>query len=290
MSAPYHSGIGSGTLAPVTISCAHSQQPISGTNSHAAGNGPSPSSTPGTPTPSVGATCADCTSTESSRKADTGSHAALDADGVWRRVDRDVAHRGDLDQLRDPLPEEFSRVAYDAAKIVTALMEPVCVHARRWSPGFDLTVAVPVVVGKGVAVADGAPQATAVGITFSGDDATGLRLLDPGDRLKSVGGTNGHLGWPPATEVFEVLSGSLAGSVVQFVLDPDPRPAGESAVTASAVLLRCDEPVLADAVQPGKPARGHHRCDLIEIGDLTDRTWSSRKADGAPCTMTRACD
>jgi hypothetical protein len=154
-----------------------------------------------------------------------------------------------MEQHERPIPHEFSRAAYDDARSVAAVMDTVCLHPRRWPPGFDWTVAVPVVVGTGIPVADDAPRATAVGILFAGDDAAGLHVIEPGDRLRGVGGTNGHMIWPPATAVFEVLSGSLAGTRVQFVLDPDPRPAGESAATAGEVLLRVDEPVLADAIR-----------------------------------------
>ena len=154
-----------------------------------------------------------------------------------------------MDQHERPIPQEFSRAAYNAAKRVAALMETACFHPRRWSPAFDWTVAVPVVVSTGIPVADDAPEATAVRILVAGDDASGLHVIDPGDRLQGVGGTNGHMNWPPATVVVEVLSGSLAGTRVQFILDPNPRPAGESAVTAGEVLLRIEEPVLTDAVR-----------------------------------------
>jgi hypothetical protein len=151
-----------------------------------------------------------------------------------------------MEQDERPMPQEFSRAAYNAANSIWALMRAACEYPRDWSPGVDWTVAIPVAVGTGVPVADDAPRATAVRILFAGDDATGLGVIEPGDRLVAVGGTNGHMLWPPATVVFEVLSGSLTGSRVQFVLDPDPRPAGEAASTAGAALLRTDEPVFAD--------------------------------------------
>jgi hypothetical protein len=79
-----------------------------------------------------------------------------------------------------------------------------------------------------------------IGLTQAAE-AHGLALALP-QEVEMARPTGG--GRAPAT-----LSGSLAGTRVQFVLDPDPRPAGESAATAGEVLLRVDEPVLADAVR-----------------------------------------
>lgn len=152
-----------------------------------------------------------------------------------------------MEQDERPIAQEFSRAAFNAANSLRALIRPTCEYPRDWSPELDWTVVMSVVVGTGVPVADDAPEATAVRILFAGDDAGGLGVIEPGDRLAAVGGTNGHMRWPPATVVFEVLSGSLTGSRVQFVLDPDPRPAGEAAATAGAALLRTDEPAFADA-------------------------------------------
>jgi len=166
-----------------------------------------------------------------------------------------------------PIPDEFSRAADDAVGRVAAVMAPARKHPGDGWPGFDWTVAVPVVVGSGIPIAHDAPEATARRILFAHEDATGLDVIRPGDRLAGVGGTRGHMVWPPETAVFEVLSGSLAGTRVQFVLDPDPRPAGEAAVTAARVLLRTDEPVLADPVRLEKLHAAISRSLASRLGD-----------------------
>jgi hypothetical protein len=151
-----------------------------------------------------------------------------------------------------PIQPEWTRAAFDAANEVRDLVASIRVHG---SVDVDLasndlawTVAVPVVVGSGVPVADDAPEAMAVGLALDAV-AHSVRIIEPGDRMRIVGGTNGHMGWPPATRVFEVQSGALVGERVQFILEPDPRPAGEAAATAAVALLRADEPVLADPVR-----------------------------------------
>jgi hypothetical protein len=151
-----------------------------------------------------------------------------------------------------PIQPEWTRSAFDAANEVRGLVDPIRVRGDvdvdLASNDLEWTVAVPVVVGSGVPVADDAPVATAVGLALD-SEAQGIRVIEPGDRMRIVGGTNGHMQWPPATRVFEVQSGALAGERVQFILEPDPRPAGDAAATAAVALLRADEPVLADPVR-----------------------------------------
>ena len=146
-------------------------------------------------------------------------------------------------------PSEWTRRAVDEANKVRCLVIPIREHrdveADLGSPEIEWSVAVPVCVGPGIPVADGAPaDATAVGLALAVDEGEGI--IAPGDRMRVVGGTSGHTPWPPATRVFEVETGAMAGGRVQFVLDRDPRPAGPRAVTAALVLLRADEPVLGD--------------------------------------------
>lgn len=151
-----------------------------------------------------------------------------------------------------PIQPEWTRAAFDTANEVRDLVDPIRVRGDvdvdLASSDLAWSVAVPVVVGSGVRVADDAPEATAVGLALDAD-AQSVQVIEPGDRMRIVGGTNGHMLWPPATRVFEVQSGALAGERVQFILEPDPRPAGEAAATAAVVLLRADEPVLADPVR-----------------------------------------
>ena len=64
-----------------------------------------------------------------------------------------------------------------------------------------------------------------------------------------VGGTPGHMLWPPETIVFDVLSGRLAGQRIEFVLNPDPRPAGQLAAACGAVIVGADERLLSDAAR-----------------------------------------
>lgn len=148
-----------------------------------------------------------------------------------------------------PIPEEWSRDAYDAANAVSKLVSPVRerrdIHVDLASHDLMWSIAAPVIVGMRVAVANDAPQETAVGLDLDADPH-GVRVIMPGDQMRIVGGTNGHVLWPPASRVFEVASGILAGERVQFILEPDPRPAGENSVIASAVLLRADESVLRE--------------------------------------------
>lgn len=151
----------------------------------------------------------------------------------------------------DRAPER-TEAALHAANTVRELFGAVRIHrnvdadlasdAHRW------TVAVPVRVEPGLPVADDAPPLSAVGLELGPvhDDA---RVIRPGDAMRIVGGTNGHMMWPPASRVMDVETGDLAGARVQFILEPDPRPAGEGAVLAALALLRADEPVLNQPVR-----------------------------------------
>ncbi len=167
-----------------------------------------------------------------------------------------------------PIPPEWTRAAFDAANAVRDLVASVRVHVNvdvdLASHDLSWTVAVPVVVGSGIPVADDAPEATAVRVALDAE-THGIRVIKPGDRMRIVGGTNGHMLWPPATRVFEVQAGALAGERVQFVLEPDPRPAGDAAVTAAVTLLRADEPVLGD---PLRLAALHRAVALCLLGPV----------------------
>ena len=156
--------------------------------------------------------------------------------------------RGDT----EPIQPEWTQAAIDAANAVRDLFGAVCAtrdkhvdlapDVHRWS------VAVPVLVGSGLPVADDAPEITAVGLALD-PGAPDDRVIRPGDSMRIVGGTNGHMLWPPSTRVLEVETGRLAGERVQFILEPDPRPAGEGAVLAALSLLRADEPVLGEPLR-----------------------------------------
>lgn len=150
-------------------------------------------------------------------------------------------------------PAEARDGTRDVLSEIERLMSELRTPGRSNPPlGGEWTVAVPVVLGDGVAVADDAPTTTAVRLLGMDESGAGLALLAVGDRLRLVGGTHGHMVWPPATLIVEVLSGPQIGSRVQFIDDPDPRPAGDLAVMASRVLVGIDEPVLSDPARLAK--------------------------------------
>jgi hypothetical protein len=111
---------------------------------------------------------------------------------------------------------------------------------KEWS------VAIPVLVSTGVAVSEAATGTSAVSPVAADYKQDALDVLEPGARMVVVGGTPGHMFWPPETVVFDVLSGRLAGKRIEFILDPDPRPAGALAAACGAVIVRADERLLAD--------------------------------------------
>jgi hypothetical protein len=147
---------------------------------------------------------------------------------------------------------ELTQAAFDLANAVRDLIGSVRViggiDADLASSSHQWSVVVPVLVGPGLPVADDAPDQSAIGLAPN-QAHEGGRVIRPGDTMRIVGGTNGHMLWPPSTRIMEIETGQLAGERVQFILEPDPRPAGEAAVLAALALVRADEPALNDPVR-----------------------------------------
>ena len=142
------------------------------------------------------------------------------------------------------LPEELDPNVHALAGAILERLRPLLYGAafldwygRPGTPVGEWSVAMPVAVSR-----DAAIQPVCGGLPPSDGD-----VVLPGARLKVVGGTLGHIGWPAASVVFEVVGGLLAGRRVEFLIDPDPRPLGPLAAVCAALVVRADEPLLVDA-------------------------------------------
>ncbi len=144
------------------------------------------------------------------------------------------------------LPGEFDPMGYRLMTGLRDLVMPLVDGGSFADPGVEWSVAIPILVSTGVAVSDAAIGTTAISPAAADYNPDTRDVLAPGARMVVVGRTRGHMVWPPETVVFDVLSGRLAGQRIEFILDPDPRPAGVLAAACGAVIVRADERLLCD--------------------------------------------